>query len=258
MFEALARLEEWTAKAHLRRKGESAEGKSAADLAALGRKLLSGPPAETDGLEVRAEGVENSDRMVVILKVRAAYHAYRQMLHYYAVKNLLAYMKDNPSATLQSMAAALAGKRQRQWTNLGGQLVMAEDLAQLKADIKSGGLQTWTAIHEAYDKLWQKYPLDKQRHALATLLALLGADSLTPQAWAAALDEAVRIQQYVADQTYLSRKKDFDSPFRQMSYGSPDEMAAVLGTAEGNSFVKQVRKETQALAQVVEEIKKRG
>ena len=258
MFEGLAQIEEWSAKARLRQKGEPADGKPAAELAAMGRKLLTGRPAETDGLEVPAEGVENSDRKVVILKVRAAYHAYRQMLHYYAMKNLIAYMKDNPRATLKGMAEALAGKRQQQWANLGGQLVMAEDLAQLKADIKSGKIQTWTAIHEAYDKLWQKYPLDKQRHALATLLALLGAESLTPQAWADALDEAVRTQQYVADQTYLSRKKDYDNPFRQMNYSTPEEMAAVLGTAEGNGFVKQVRKETQALAELVDEIKRRG
>jgi hypothetical protein len=32
----------------------------------------------------------------------------------------------------------------------------------------------------------------------------------------------------------------------------------VLGTAEGNGFVKQVRKETRALAELVEEIKRRG
>ncbi|MCX5683308.1 MAG: hypothetical protein NT049_06450 [Planctomycetota bacterium] len=106
--------------------------------------------------------------------------------------------------------------------------------------------------------MWQKYPLDKQRHAMATLLALLGADNFTPQAWAGALDEAVKTQQYVADQTYLSRKKDYDNPFRRMSYSTPEEMAAVLGTAEGNGFVKQVRKETQELADRVDEIKRRG
>ncbi|MCX5656114.1 MAG: DUF4954 family protein [Planctomycetota bacterium] len=258
IFEALDLLEQWTAKAHLRRKGEPAEGMSAADLAALGRKLLTAPPAETDGLEVLAEGAENSDRKVVVLKVRAAYHAYRQMLHYYAVKNLIAYMKENPSATLKGMTAALAGARQRQWVNMGGQLVLAEDLAQLRSDIRSGKLQTWTAIHEAYEKLWQKYPLDKQRHALATLLALLGAEGLTPQTWAAALDEAVGIQQYVADQTYLSRKKDYDNPFRKIVYSTPEEMKAVLGTAEDNSFVKQVRKETQAFQAEAEAARKRG
>jgi hypothetical protein len=167
-------------------------------------------------------------------------------------------MQGNPEATLRTLADALAGPRQRAWVNLGGQLMPADDLAHLKADIKSGKHATWAAIHEAYDRLWQKYPLDKQRHALATLLDLLEVPALTPQAWLAALDEAVRIQQYVADQTYLSRKKDYDSPFRQMTYSTPEEMAAVLGTAEGNSFVKQVRKETQALAEGVEAIKGRG
>jgi hypothetical protein len=92
----------------------------------------------------------------------------------------------------------------------------------------------------------------------ATLLALLGAEGLAPQTWAAALDEAVGIQQYVADQTYLSRKKDYDSPFRQMTYSTPEEMAAVLGTAEDNSFVKQVRKETQAFQAEAEAAGNRG
>jgi hypothetical protein len=155
------------------------------------------------------------------------------------------------------MCEALAGPRVREWANLGGQLMTAGDLAALKADIKDGRLATWTAVHEAYDRLWQKYPLDKRRHALATLRDLLGLDALTPPGWTAALDEAVRIQQYVCDQTYLSRKKDYENPFRQMVYSTPEEMAAVIGTAEGNSFVKQVKKETAEFAAVVVGIKAR-
>ncbi|MCX5683307.1 MAG: DUF4954 family protein, partial [Planctomycetota bacterium] len=71
IFVALDLLEQWTAKAHLREKGEPADGKPAAELAALGRKLLSGPPAETDGLEVTAEGVESSGREAVIQERQA-------------------------------------------------------------------------------------------------------------------------------------------------------------------------------------------
>jgi hypothetical protein len=258
MLAGLQLLEQWTAKAHLRAGGQTAEGKSPADLADLGRKLLTGPPKALEDLEVLAEGVENSDRPAVILKPQAAYRAYRQMLHYYAAKNLMAYLRDNPGATLKAMTDALAGPRRRTWANLGGQLVQADDLAHLVADIKDGKINTWAEMHEAYDRLWQKYPADKVRHAFATLLDLLGVRQLTPQAWTAALDEAVKIQQYVCDQTYLSRKKDFDNPFRQMVYSTPEEMAAVLGTAEGNSFVKQVKKETADFAALAEAIKKRG
>jgi len=258
IFAALDLLEQWTAKAHLRRKGEPADGRTDAERTDLGRRLLAGPATELAGLEVLGEAVENSDRPAVILKPQAAWRAYRQMLHYYAVKNLLAYMKENPSATLKTLAEALAGPRERHWVNLGGQLVLAADLAALKTDIRDGRLTTWAAIHEAYDRLWEKYPTDKRRHALASLRDLLGIENLTPQPWAAALDEAVAIQQYVADQTYQSRKKDYDNPFRRMTYTTPEEMAAVLGTAEGNSFVKQVRKETQEFAALVAAVRSRG
>ena len=119
-------------------------------------------------------------------------------------------------------------------------------------------LASWPAIHETYDKLWEKYPLDKHRHALATLLDLLGAKKLTAELWASALAEVVARQRYVAEQTYVTRKKDYDNPFRQMTFAGPEEMEAVLGTAEANSFVKQVRQETEAFAERIEAVKRRG
>ncbi|MBE3070195.1 MAG: DUF4954 family protein [Planctomycetes bacterium] len=257
IFAARALLEQWTAQASLRKRTGGPRRKPA-DLAALGRRLLTGPAKAVDALEVLGENVENSDRKTVVLKARAAYEAYRQMLHYYAVRNLLAWMQAHPDAGLKAMAEALAGPRERAWVNLGGQLVTAPDFARLKAAIKDGTLATWTAVHEAYARLWERYPLDKQRHAFATLLDLLGARTLTAKAWAAALDEAVAIQEYVADQTYLSRKKDYDSPFRRMAYSSAEEMEAVIGSAEGNSFVKQVRRETEEFAALVKAVKARG
>ncbi len=257
MFTALSLLEKWTGKAGLRAKGKSVEDTDAAELAQIGRKLLTGKGKELDALNILAEAVENSRRDVLILKARVAYNAYRQMLHYYAVKNLLAYMEANPAATLASMSEALAGERQKKWVNLGGQLVRADDLDQLKADIKAGKLSTWPAIHGAYNRLWENYPLDKQRHALATLLGLLEAEGLSPELWAAAVDEAVKIQQYIAEQTYLTRKKDYENPFRQTTFDVPEEMKEVLGSVETNSFVRQVREETEAFARLAEAVKHR-
>ncbi|UCD30400.1 MAG: DUF4954 family protein [Planctomycetota bacterium] len=258
LFEGMALLEEWTAKAYLRKQGESAENKSADELAKLGRELLNGPSNKVDDLEILGEGAEKSHRKTVILKAQQGYQAYRAMLHHYAVNNLINYMKANPEAKLASMSKALAGERCRRWINLGGQLVGDKDLEALKADIGSGKLDTWHAIHEAYDRLWEKYPLDKQRHAFATLLDLLEIKELTPERWLQSLDGAVEIQRFIAEETYQSRKKDFDSPFRQMCYESTAEMEAVLGTAEGVSFVKQIRKETEEFTELVENLKQRG
>ena len=208
--------------------------------------------------EVLGDHIEHSSRKVVILKAREARDAYGQMLKYYAVTNLVKWMQANPDAGPAAMCDALHAGREREWINLGGQLITTADADQLKADIRTGALNTWQAVHERTDQLWEKYPVDKARHAFATLLAVLGAERLDAGLWHGALDEAVAIQQFVCEQTYLSRKKDYENPFRQTTFATAAEMEAVMGSAEDNSFVKQVRQDTDAFAATVEELKKRG
>jgi len=249
MFAAMRLIEQWAAKAKL--KADGRDDVHGDELADLGRELLTGPPEALDELEVLADGVEKSRRDVIVLKPRDGWRAYRDMLLYYAVKNLLAYRQGEPGATLATMCEELAGPRQRRWVNLGGQLVTADDLERLKGDVKSGRLASWAEIHATYDRLWQRYPRDKQRHAFATLCDVLALEELTDEAWQAALDEAVRIQRFIADQTFASREKDFCCDFRRMVYDSDEEMAAVLGSPEDNSFVQQIRRETEQFEQLV-------
>lgn len=257
IFVALRLLEVWAGKAHLRAEGKPLEGVSEDDLAVVGQIVLTGRINGSPDLEILGENMEGSNRPVVILKARQAYSAYKQMLHHYAAKNLLAYMQANPKATFQTMCRELAGSRERNWVNLGGQLAPAPDAQRLMDDIKSGQLASWGDIHKRYDEMWQAYPHQKQAHALAVLLDLLDVTDLTPSLWNAALDEAVRIQEYVRDQVYATRKKDYDDPFRKITFRNADEMKAVLGTAEGNSFVKQVQRETEAFKEMVASIKAR-
>lgn len=258
IFTALELLELWTGKAALRAKGRSDDSISAEQARAAGKELLGKPQDSTAELEVLGENMEDSDRPVVILKPYRAYQAYRQMLHYYAVKNLLDHMKANGDATRESMAKALGGTRERRWVNLGGQLAPEADVVGLLEDIKKGKLANWPAIHQRYAQMWQEYPRQKQAHALAVLLDLLGAKKLSQELWDAALDEGLRIQEYIRDQVYVSRKKDYEDPFRQSTFRNAAEMKAVVGTAEDNSFVKQVRKDTEAFAELVEAVRKRG
>jgi hypothetical protein len=179
------------------------------------------------------------------------------MLLHYAVTNLLAYLRARPEADRAAMCEELSGPREQSWVNLGGQLVRGGDLEQLLSDVRSGRLAAWTEVHAAYDRLWEEYTLAKQRHALATLIDVLEAEQLTGSLWNAALDRALQIQEYVARQVFLSRKKDFDSPFRRITFRNAAEMAAVLGTAEDNSFVKQVRGETDRFRELVAEVRRR-
>jgi len=251
-------LECWVAKAKLRQTGSSPSVKTDSELSALGRELLNmTSPEALEGLEVLGENMEKSKRKVLIVKPFAGYHAYGQMLRYYAVKNLLAYMQFNASANFDSMKNVLQDNAHRQWVNLGGQLVPAEDVDRLRTDIGKGNLSTWEAIHDRYDQLWQTYPLEKQRHAFAVLRDYYDG-KLEKEQWIDALNRSITIQEYIEYQVYASRKKDHDNPFRQATYRNPEEMVAAIGTIEDNSFVKLVREETENFKAVVAEMKKKS
>jgi NDP-sugar pyrophosphorylase family protein len=258
IFDARELLAIWTAKASLRSKGSSTEETDQEELARIGRQLLSGPQEQIAELEVLGENIEKSNRKTVIIHVYEGYHAYGQMLHYYAVKNLMAYMQSNPQSSFSSMCQVLARERERQWVNLGGQLVPAGDADRIRSDIVAGKLNNWQKIHHRYDELWDAYSLEKQRHAFASLCEIVGTETITKELWGAALDKAVEIQEFVRDQVYITRKKDFDNPFRQATFRNLNEMTAAIGTIEDNSFVKQIRSETEDFKKIIQEIKKRN
>jgi len=245
VIHAMNLLELWTAKAYLRKNDMPETGKSTGHLTELGKKLLSGNEKEVDKLDVYGENMENTKRNTVIIKPYKAYHAYREMLIYYSVNNLISYLKENKNSSLSSMHNDLKGKRRHNWVNLGGQIMLEEDLERLRADIGSGKLATWTQIHKRYNKLWDKYNTDKRKHAYATLLEITGTNYMNAATWKKILMEAERIQQYVCDQVYISRKKDYDNPYRQATFRNEEEMKAAIGTIDDNSFIVQVRKETE-------------
>jgi NDP-sugar pyrophosphorylase family protein len=258
MIKARRLLEVWTGRAYLQNKAETVEARSDEELAKIGQELLTGPQGRAEGLEVLGENMEKSKRKIVILKSYEGYDAYGQMLHCYAVKNLMEYLENHQDATFSSMCQELGGQRQREWINLGGQLMPAEDADQIRADVGVGRLNSWDQIHQRYDALWQSYPLAKQRHAFAVLSELYGERAVNKNQWDAALATAVEIQELVRQRVYTSRKKDFDNPFRQATYRNLEEMTAAIGTVDDNSFVKQVRAETEEFRKRIEEIKIRG
>ena len=257
IFNACILLEIWTAKAWLLDNGNSFSSRDENELIKIGRDLLLGSVDKIKDLEVLGENMERSNRKVVIIKAYSAYHAYLDMLHYYGVKNLLAYLNADSRTNLALMNNILKGKRVNKWVNFGGQLIPEKDADQLRADIGSGKLNSWTEVHKRYNELWDKYQLEKQKHAYATLCEILGTSELTKEQWNAALEKSIKIQEYINEQVYISRKKDFDNKFRQATFRNLDEMTAAIGTIDENSFVKQVRLETKEFKKLVSEITKR-
>lgn len=248
----------WTAKARLHQAGKTAHDLRDDDLAASGAVLLDGAEHETVDLAVRGEHIEHSGREVVILKHRKAWHAYREMLLYYAVRNLMDWLEFHAGAGLAEMASALDNPRQDDWVNLGGQLIPATDVDALRDDIRTGRLNDWDAIHQRCDELWETYPLQKQRHAFAVLLDILPEGNLTADSWRDALDTAVAIQQGLAKRTFESRRKDYTNPFRRTTVRNDEEHAAVFGRPEDNAFVRQINDDTARFNSRAEALKSRS
>jgi len=192
----------------------------------IGRDLLHiwAEEANREGkTEIVAHGMEKGKRKTVVLKAGEGYKAYYDMLVYYAMKNLAPEgTEPMPDKTLGK------GERVTRWVNIGGQLVAEGDMKELIADIESGKLDSWEAIHGRFNTLWESYTEAKKRHAYQVLCHLSQKKSLDESDWAGYLADYKRIQQFIADQKIASRKKDDDNEYRSMTYWNDAEKHAVL------------------------------
>mgnify|MGYP003310188128 CR=1 FL=1 len=255
-IEARKLLEAWTGKAYLIRENKFDASMDIKELRQAGKKVLKDKEL-AKSLTVFGEGMENSKRKVRILKHYEAYHAYGDMITYYAVKNIIRYLEDNPGTTVMEMCHELESVRQREWINLGGQLINGDDLENIISDIDNERLNTWDEIHHRYDEIWKRYPMEKLRHAYLSLLFLHKGETetMTKELWFNTLDKAAEIQKYISDQVFISRKKDYDNPYRNATFRNEAEKTAVIGKIDEVSFVKQIRKETEEFLDKINNIK---
>ena len=251
-------LEIYTAKADLKDNNVNQNIKTDNQLAKWGRKLLLGDEERIKKLEILGENMEKSKRKVIILKTYKAYHAYEDMLHYYALNNLLDFMNKNSEKSFKDMCKVLEDGYSHDWVNFGGQLICKEDVDKLRFDIGTGKLSNWKNIHNRYNKLYENYPLEKQKHAFSIFAQITNSRELTTDLWNSAIDRAVEIQDLINKQVYITRKKDFDNPFRQNTFRNKEEMEAALGDIEDNSFIQQIRSQTAEFKKLAVKIKGKG
>ena len=266
IIHARSLLEEWTGRALLERDGDGrhASGDRLAvaaereDLQKRGAELLRAKEDGTKDLVVRGDMLERSRRPAVVIRPYQGYRGYEEMLRYYAAVNLIEYLEAHPEIGLSNLPEVLGGARVERWENLGGQIVPEEEVTRLRVDVAEGRLSSWDELHHRYDELWEAYPHTKQRHAWGVFELLDGGGKLTEERWNRFLDEAVEIQELRRDRVYESRKKDYDNRFRRGTYRNEAEMVAALGTIDENSFISQIREETEEFRLRVAAIQQRG
>ena len=182
-----------------------------------GMELLRGwMKASADG-PVYAAGMEKGKRRTVILKAKEGLKAYEDMLVFYAMKNLES-----------GQCPEVSGQSEKEWLNIGGQLVAKPDMEQLIADVESGAIDSWDAVHSRFNTLWGTYPAQRQAHAYGVLCRLAGVEKLDEGLWQNYRKRFADIQNYIEEQKVESRRKDDVNPYRNMTYWDDEERAAIL------------------------------
>ena len=244
-------LERWVAKAYLG--NDTSAGMDEDALIETGRRLLHGDRKVVDGLTVLGENMERGRRPVHILKVYDAYHAYGDMLIHYGMMNVIA----NEQLTLDNKHLMSKAVPDEKWINLGGQLMRVTDVERLRTDIRNGKLDSWKAIHRRYNDIWRRYSDDKLRHAVSCMCSVLGVDRMNDEFWLMALAHEERIQRRIAEQVYLTRKKDHDNPYRTATCRNQEEYNRVFGTVDDNAFVLQMREECKRNLEKIERLREK-
>lgn len=206
-----------------------------------GKELLVHDPETVASLQIHATNIENSSRKVQLLKVHRSYPLFRELINLYAVRNILSYIEQNPGHYFNALRAIVETAERGPWHNVGGQLMKDETLSDLKARIRSGEIGSWHALHENYKIIGQQYAIDKLQHAIASLLYVeeKTARDFTPAFLRECLLQSVHIQTFLAEGIQHSRAKDYQNPFRRMTYQNEAEMEAVIGRLDDNSFIRQ-------------------
>jgi hypothetical protein len=211
-----------------------------------GEALLNDQAIDFSNLEIVAPGFENNTRPVIIIKAREAYLIYKRLIVYYAAVNLLRYVEDNKILTFESLVDSLPAEPIRlSWVNIGGQLMPEPSVSTLLNSIKTGNIQSWEEVHDFYRINGALYKDQKLQHAYASLMEMAKPPSkqLTKDHFKQILDEALVTKEWMTENIYTSRAKDYQNYFKKMVYDSEKEMEAVVGKLEDNSFINQQNEE---------------
>jgi len=254
MIASLLLFKKFTGKAYALRH-EPGKKYTEEELIAIGKKLLESRKPVVDELDIIADGMENSERKIKLIKVSQAYHLFKELISYHAVLQLLEFIKQKQFKTLTDLQQSISARLNIfSWVNVGGQLVQQAALDAFIKRIHVGKIKDWEEVHAFYKKQGENYSQDKLNHALAALKEVHGLHfkKIDKEQFKNLLQQSISTKEWMTKGIYDSRAKDYSNPFRKMVYANTKEMNAVTEILEQNGFIKQ---EIDALKKYKKELK---
>lgn len=248
IISSLELFKKLTGRAYYQNNSDKRNKISEEELIATGERLLENDDPIVNELEITAEGFENSDRKVTILKITKAYHLFKEMVQYHAALQLVNYIVSNKIKGTEDLLSKIPARLSRNdWYNAGGQLIPKQDFDKFIRSIHTGKIKGWDEVHDFYNSQGEAYTYQKLLHALAALKEVTGVNlrKNTAAALKDLLRQSITTKEWITRNIFDSRAKDHVNPFRQMVYDSQEEMDKVLGKLDENAFIRQ---ETASLA----------
>ncbi|NJE06664.1 DUF4954 family protein, partial [Thermococcus sp. M36] len=178
----------------------------------------------------------------------------------YGIQQLIELIKTKNISSIDTLQNALPARVSREeWLNVGGQLLPVSSVNKLKQLIKTGKLSSWDAVHDYYTIEGNNYAEQKLKHALASFIEIskVNIKKIDKATLNSLLDEALVMQQWITENIFTSREKDYTNPFRKMLYNSDEEMNKVVGPLADNSFINQQKEELKAFTKEIAVLKKK-
>jgi hypothetical protein len=223
---------------------------------ALGKSWLLNPENASNPLPIYVENIENSKRKTRVAKCHQAYQIFNDLLCYHAAKEWLATMERNPDkAPLDLLNITLRNATAIQkWDNIGGQIIPAGVVSDLKNNIKSGQINRWSQVHEVYEKQASLYYDQKFENALNGFMQVIDEPINNPEFMEKWLEKAVEISNFLTAGIENSRAKDFKDPFRLAMFGSEKEMEKVIGSIHENEFISDAKEKSKTFHTKIKEL----
>jgi len=194
----------------------------------------------------------------IIAKPVQAYKMYRKIVKYFATRTLMEFCEALNSEYLTKELLTRIRKLPlyTEWENVGGQVIPSEKIQELFDAIKNGSINDWNAVHQFYKLCDCAYDQYKARYALYLLEQLYSRpiEEFSVDLYRNITDDVSIVAYDIYNASLKSREKDYTDYYRNMLYRSESEMDEVLGPLEDNSFLRQLRTDTESFTTKIREI----
>ena len=193
-----------------------------------------------------------------IHKAARGYKEYRKVAKYFAVKTLVAwYEKSTYTRPSREFFDSIQDiELFTEWQNVGGQVIPSAKINELFDLIKQRKINDWKEVHDFYDECQKNYEAYKTRYSIWVLEQLYSRPitDFTKEITKDILKDVIDVSTYMYESSVSSREKDYTDYFRTITYKNQEEMLEVVGRLEENSFLKELKAETDEFVKKLEGI----